>query len=106
VFSSRILSDGIIDSMNDSSVNKAWEFECVLESGKELKSWFYSDTKQDASNRVKNFMGAKLISIKEISDPLEIRKKQMESDKIRDALAKKRNEEFQARQKFNNSTNE
>ena len=92
--------------MNDSSVNKAWEFECVLESGKELKSWFYSDTKQDASNRVKNFMGAKLISIKEIDDPLEIRKKQVESDKIGEALAKKRNEEFQARQKLNNSTNE
>ena len=92
--------------MNDSSVNKAWEFECVLESGKELKSWFYSDTKQDASNRVKNFMGAKLISIKEINDPLEIRKKQVESDKIREALAKKRNEEFQARQKLNNSINE
>ena len=92
--------------MNDSSVNKAWEFECVLESGKELKTWFYSDTKQDASNRVKNFMGAKLISIKEINDPLEIRKKQVESDKIREALAKKRNEEFQARQKLNNSINE
>ena len=92
--------------MNDSSVNKAWEFECVLESGKELKSWFYSDTKQDASNRVKNFMGAKLISIKEIGDPLEIRKKQVESDKIRDALAKKKNEEFQDRQKLNDSINE
>jgi hypothetical protein len=92
--------------MNDSSVNKAWEFKCVLENGKELKSWFYSDTKEDASNRVKNFMGAKLISIKEIDDPLEIRKKQVESDKIRDALAKKRNEEFQDRQKLNNSINE
>ena len=92
--------------MNDSSVNKAWEFECVLESGKELKSWFYSDTKQDASNRVKNFIGAKLISIKEINDPLEIRKKQAESDKIRDALGKKRQEEFEDRQKLNNSINE
>jgi hypothetical protein len=51
-------------------------------------------------------MGAKLISIKEIDDPLEIRKKQVESDKIRDALAKKRNEEFQARQKLNNTINE
>ena len=80
--------------MNDSSVNKAWEFECVLENGQELKSWFYSDTKQDASNRVKNFIGAKLISIKEINDPLEIRKKQAESDKIRAALAKKKQEEY------------
>jgi hypothetical protein len=51
-------------------------------------------------------MGAKLISIKEIGDPLEIRKKQVESDKIRDALAKKRNEEFQDRQKLNNLINE
>jgi hypothetical protein len=51
-------------------------------------------------------MGAKLISIKEIDDPLEIRKKQAESDKIRDALAKKRNEEFEDRQKLNNSINE
>ena len=92
--------------MNDSSVNKAWQFECVLESGKELKSWFYSDTKQDATNRIKNFMGAKLISIKEIDDPLDIRKKQVESDKLRDALAKKRQEEFEARQKLNNSINE
>ena len=88
--------------MSDSSMNKAWQFHCVLESGKELKSWFYSDTEQDASNRVKNFLGAKLISLKEIDDPLEIRKKQAESDKIREALAKKRNEEFQARQKLNN----
>jgi hypothetical protein len=91
--------------MNDSSVNKAWQFECVLESGQELKSWFYSDTKQDASNRVKNFMGAKLISIKEIDDPLEIRKKQVESDKIRDALAKTRQEEFETRQNLKNKQN-
>jgi hypothetical protein len=82
--------------MNDSSVNKAWEFECVLESGKELKSWFYSDTKQDASNRVKNFMGAKLISIKEIDDPLDIKKKQLEQEKIREELAKKKQEEYLA----------
>ena len=87
-------------------MNKAWQFNCVLESGEELKSWFYSDTKQDAVNRIKNFMCAKLISIKEIDDPLEIRKKQAESDKIRDAIAKKRQEEFEDRQKLNNSINE
>jgi len=92
--------------MNDSSVNKAWEFECVLESGQELKSWFYSDTKQDASNRVKNFMGAKLISIKEIDDPLDIKKKQIEQDKIRDALAKTRQEEYEARQNLKKENNE
>ena len=80
--------------MSDSSMKKAWEFECVLESGKKLKSWFYSDTEQDASNRIKEYMGARLISIKEIDDPLEIKKKQIEQDKIRDALAKKRQEEY------------
>jgi len=89
--------------MNDSSVNKAWEFECVLESGKELKSWFYSNTKEDATHRIKQWFVAKLISLKEIDDPLEIRKKQVESDKIREVLTKKRNEEFQARQKLNNT---
>ena len=87
--------------MNDSSVNKAWEFECVLESGKEIKSWFYSDTKEDATHRIKQWFVAKLISLKEIDDPLEIRKKQVETDKIREVLAKKRNEEFQARQNLN-----
>ena len=92
--------------MSDSSVNKAWEFKCVLESGKEIKSWFYSDTKEDATHRINQWFVAKLISLKEIDDPLEIRKKQVESDKIREALAKKRNEEFQARQTLNNSINE
>jgi len=105
VFSSRHVSNGI-NAVNDSSVNKAWEFDCVLENGKELKSWFYSDTKQDASNRVKNFMGAKLISIKEIDDPLDIKKKQIEQDKIRDALAKKRQEEYEARQNLKEENNE
>jgi hypothetical protein len=51
-------------------------------------------------------MGAKLISIKEIDDPLEIRKKQVESDKIRDALAKKRQEEFEIRQNLKNKQND
>ena len=43
-------------------------------------------------------MGAKLISIKEIDDPLDIKKKQIEQDKIREALAKKKQEEYDARQ--------
>jgi hypothetical protein len=88
--------------MNDSSVNKAWEFECVLESGQELKSWFYSDTEQDATNRIKEYMGARLVSIKEINDPLDIKKKQLEQDKIRDTLAKKKQEEYEARQNLKN----
>ena len=84
--------------LNNSSVNHAWEFECVLENGIKLTSWFYSDTEQDASNRIKEYLGARLISIKEINDPLDIKKKQIEQDKIRDTLAKKRQEEYEARQ--------
>jgi hypothetical protein len=91
--------------MSRSSVNHAWEFDCILENGTELKSWFYADTEQDASNRVKEYMGARLISIKEIDDPLEIRKKQIEQDKIRDALAKKRQEEFETRQNLKKEKN-
>jgi hypothetical protein len=92
--------------MNDSCVNHAWEFNCVLENGDELKSWFYADTKQDATNRIKEYMGAKLISIKEIDDPLEIKKKQSEQDKIKETIAKKKQEEFEIRQKLNATVNE
>jgi len=92
--------------MNDSCVNHAWEFNCVLENGDELKSWFYADTKQDATNRIKEYMGAKLISIKEIDDPLEIKKKQSEQDKIKETIAKKKQQEFEIRQKLNATVNE
>ena len=84
--------------INNSSVNHAWEFDCVLEDGTKLKSWFYADTEQDATNRIKEYLGARLVSIKEIDDPLDIKKKQIEQDKIRDTLAKKRQEEYEARQ--------
>ena len=88
--------------MNNSSVNHAWQFNCILENGTELKSWFYADTEQDATNRIKEYMGARLISIKEIDDPLEIKKKQIEQDKIRDSLAKKKQEEYESRQNLKN----
>ena len=84
--------------LNNSSVNHAWQFDCVLEDGTKLKSWFYADTEQDATNRIKEYLGARLVSIKEIDDPLDIKKKQIEQDKIRDTLAKKRQEEYEARQ--------
>ena len=84
--------------MTVNHVNHAWAFDCILDNGKKISSWFYADTEQDATNRIKEYMGAKLISLKEIDDPLEIHKKQAESDKIRDALAKKRQEEFEERQ--------
>jgi hypothetical protein len=76
------------------TMGHAWQFECVLESGCKLKSWFYSDTEQDATRRIKEYFGAKLISLKEIQDPLEINKKQAERDKIKEAMDKKKQEEF------------
>jgi hypothetical protein len=76
------------------TMGHAWQFECVLESGYKLKSWFYSDTEQDATRRIKEYFGAKLISLKEIQDPLEINKKQAERDKIKEAMDKKKQEEF------------
>ena len=72
------------------TMGHAWQFECVLENGIKLKSWFYSDTEQDATRRIKDYLGAKLISLKEIDDPLEIDKKQAERDKIKEAIEKKK----------------
>jgi hypothetical protein len=92
--------------MSKSNINHAWQFDCVLENGIKLKSWFYADTEQDATNRIKEYLGAKLISIKEIDDPLDIKKKQIEQDKIRDALAKTRQEEYEARQNLKKENNE
>ena len=83
--------------MSHSSVNKAWEFKCVLESGKEIKSWFYSDTKEDATHRIKQWFVAKLISLKEIDDPLDIVNRQQALDKTREELAKKKHEEYAER---------
>ena len=66
----------------------------MLEDGKKLKSWFYADTEQDAIRRIKEYLGAKLVSIREIDDPLNVKKKQLEQEKIRAALAKKKQEEY------------
>ncbi len=77
------------------TMGHAWQFECVLENGRKLKSWFYSDTEQDATRRIKDFFGAKLISLKEIDDPLEIAKKQAERDKIKEAMDKKKQQNIE-----------
>ena len=77
------------------TMGHAWHFECVLENGRKLKSWFYSDTEQDATRRIKDFFGAKLISLKEIDDPLEIAKKQAERDKIKEAMDKKKQQNIE-----------
>jgi len=76
------------------TMGHAWQFECVLENGIKLKSWFYSDTEQDATRRIKDFFGAKLISLKEIDDPLDIDKKQAERDKIKEGIDKRKQEQF------------
>lgn len=70
----------------------------MLADGKELKSWFYSDNEQDATNRIKVYMGARLISLEEIDDPLDILKKQEALDKIREEIAKKKQQEYADRQ--------
>ena len=77
------------------TMGHAWQFECVLENGRKLQSWFYSDTEQDATRRIKDFFGAKLISLKEIDDPLEIAKKQAERDKIKEAMDKKKQQNIE-----------
>lgn len=77
------------------TMGHAWQFECVLENGRKLKSWFYSDTEQDATRRIKDFFGAKLISLKEIDDPLETAKKQAERDKIKEAMDKKKQQNIE-----------
>lgn len=89
------------------NINRAWKFDCVLEDGKKLNSWFYADTEQDAKQRITKYMGAKLVSIKEIDDPLETRKREVESEKTREVLAKKRLKEHDEylKQKEQNDSN-
>lgn len=51
-------------------INAAWSFECELPTGVRLKSWFYSDSEADARKRITEYLGARLIKIKEIDNPL------------------------------------
>ena len=51
-------------------IRAAWSFECVLPTGVRLKSWFYSDSEADAVKRITEYLGAKLLKIKEIDNPL------------------------------------
>ena len=89
------------------NINKAWEFDCTLQDGNNLKSWFYADTEQDAKNRIIDYMGAKIKSIKEIDDPLEVDKKQIKVDKIKAEFLKNREKEYQEylKQKEKNDSN-
>jgi len=51
-------------------INQAWAWECELSNGIRLKSWFYADTETDAKRRITDYMGAKLLKIQEIDNPL------------------------------------
>lgn len=79
--------------MTAKSINKVWEFECTLQNGKELKSWFYSDSKEDATKRITDYLKGNLKSLIEINDPLEIDKKQKEKEEIRKILDEKKQKE-------------
>jgi hypothetical protein len=52
-------------------LNKAWSFEVEFNNSI-LKSWFYSDSIEDATDRLTNYIGAKIIKLEEIEDPLGI----------------------------------
>ena len=70
--------------MTHKRINAAWRFECVLPKGVRLKSWFYSDSETDAVKRITEYLGARLIKIKQIDNPLQdITKKTIEKDPIK-----------------------
>lgn len=56
--------------MTHKHIRAAWSFECELPTGVRLKSWFYSDSEADARKRITEYLGARLIKIKEIDNPL------------------------------------
>jgi hypothetical protein len=49
---------------------QAWKFECVLSNNIKINSWFYSDSKEDATKRIVEYLGAKLINLSQIDNPL------------------------------------
>ncbi len=83
--------------MNYGHANHTWQFECVLSNGAKIKSWFYSDSREDATRRVTEYLGAKLISLKEIDDPLELRKKEQDKAKIKAELDNKKKHNLESK---------
>jgi hypothetical protein len=57
--------------MTNKHIRAAWSFECVLPTGVKIKSWFYSDSEADAVKRITEYLGARLIKIKPIDNPLQ-----------------------------------
>jgi hypothetical protein len=70
--------------MTHERTRAAWSFECVLPTGVKLKSWFYSDLEADVVKRITEYLGAKLIKVKQIDNPLQdITKKTVEEDPVK-----------------------
>ena len=70
--------------MTHKQIREAWSFECVLPTGVKIKSWFYSDSEADVVKRITEYLGARLIKIKPIDNPLQdITKKTVEKDPIK-----------------------
>jgi hypothetical protein len=65
-------------------IREAWSFECVLSTGVKVKSWFYSDSEADVVKRITEYLGAKLIKIQKIENPLQdITKKIVQEDPVK-----------------------
>lgn len=56
--------------MTDKLYHTAWSFECVLPTGVKIKSWFYSHSEEDVVKRITEYLGAKLLKMKKIDNPL------------------------------------
>ena len=70
--------------MTHKHIREAWSFECVLPTGVKIKSWFYSDSEADVVKRITEYLGAQLIKIKPIDNPLQdITKKTVEEDPVK-----------------------
>ena len=56
--------------MTHKRIRAAWSYECILPTGVKIKSWFYSDSEEDVVKRITEYMGAKLVKIKQLDNPL------------------------------------
>ena len=70
--------------MTHKQIRAAWSFTCVLPTGVRVKSWFYSDSEADVVKRITEYLGARLIKIKPIDNPLQdITKKIVQEETIK-----------------------
>ena len=73
---------------------------------KETQRTLVKDVSEDLNRELKNDFIKRKTQREHTLDPLDIKKKQIEQDKIRDALAKTRQEEYEARQNLKKENNE